>query len=170
MSILLGFPILFGLLMLQVAVVDSIPLLHGTGDLILLALIAWAVQDRVPVILDWALIGGVLVGVISHLPFAVPLLGYLAVTWMARTLSRQVWQTPLLAMTLASYVGTIVYHVFIWMVLFIQGTPLPVAESLNLVVLPAALLNLILALPVFSMVSDLAVMLYPEEAENEPTH
>jgi hypothetical protein len=39
-------------------IASRIPLLHGSADLILLALVAWALQKRVNTAWQWALIGG----------------------------------------------------------------------------------------------------------------
>ncbi len=163
MVYLLGVPLLTLLVMLQTAVVSTLPLLHGTADLVLLVLLAWSLQDRVPSAIEWGAIGGLMVGGISAIPFWVPLAGYLSAVGMARLLRRRVWQTPLLAMFITTAGGTILIHVLTWAILRIQGTPLPILDSLNQVVLPATLLNLLLALPVYALVSDLAQTIYPEE-------
>jgi hypothetical protein len=47
MSILIAIPILIILVILQSAIVSLVPLLHGIADIVLLAILAWAVQDRV---------------------------------------------------------------------------------------------------------------------------
>lgn len=163
MSILIGIPILLALHMLQLAVVGMLPLLSGRADLVLLVLIAWALQDRVSSAVEWAVIAGLMSGLITRLPFFVPLAGYLGVTLLARSLSRRVWQTPFLAMFVTTFIGTMLYHGLSWLILTLQGTSLPIVDSLNLVILPATLLNLILALPVYALVSDLVQSLYPEE-------
>jgi hypothetical protein len=47
----------------------------------------------------------------------------------------------------------------------ISGVIIPMTSAMNLILLPGLLLNLILAIPVFSIVHDLAGWLYPEELE-----
>lgn len=163
MVFLLGVPLLIFLIMLQTAVVSTLPLLHGTADLVLLVLVAWALQERVPSAIEWGAIGGLMVGGISAAPFWVPLFGYLSAVGLARLLRRRVWQTPLLAMFITTIAGSLAIHIFTWAVLRVQGIPLPILDSLNQVVLPATLLNLLLALPVYALVSDLAQSVYPEE-------
>lgn len=164
MSVLIGIPVLIGLLMLQTSVAGSLPLLSGTVDLILLALVGWAVQERSTSFLEWSLLAGFLVALISSMPFMVPVVGYVLISWLAHILSRQVWQSPLIVMLLSCFGGTLIYHILSWGVLSALGVPLPVFDSLTLVILPAALLNLILALPMYSLMSELARMVYPEEA------
>jgi rod shape-determining protein MreD len=163
MAILLGIPILVGLIMLQTAVVSTLPLLHGTADLILLVVIAWAMQERVPSSYEWAVMAGLMIGAITAAPFYVPLVGYAAAVTIARLLRGRVWQTPLLAMLLTVFIASLLMHGMTWVVLRVQGTPLPVIDSLNQVVLPATLLNLLLAIPVYALVTDLAKSIYPEE-------
>ena len=163
MNLLIGVPVLVALVMLQTIVVSTLPLLHGTADVVLLVVIAWALQERVPSGFEWGLTGGLMVGAITAMPFYVPLASYLAAVGLARLLRRRVWQTPLLAMFVATIGGSLIYQILSWTVLRIQGVPLPIVESLNQVVLPATLLNLVLALPVYAVVTDLAQSVYPEE-------
>ena len=163
MVFLFGVPFLVLLIMLQTAVVSTLPLLHGTADLVMLVLVAWALQERVPSAIEWGVIGGLMVGGISAAPFWVPLASYLSAVGLARLLRRRVWQTPLLAMFITTIAGSLAIHLITWAVLVVKGTPLPVWDSLNQVVLPATLLNLLLALPVYALISDLAQSAYPEE-------
>ena len=71
MTTLLAFPILGILLVLQSAIFSQIPLLQGTTDLVLLALVAWSLQRRVRTAWQWGIIGGLLVGFVSAVPFFV---------------------------------------------------------------------------------------------------
>ena len=41
------------------------------------------------------------------------------------------------------------------------GTPLPIGDSLGLIVLPSMLLNLLLAVPIYAMMRDLAQWISP---------
>jgi hypothetical protein len=47
----------------------------------------------------------------------------------------------------------------------ITGTSLPFLNALNLVTLPSVVLNLLLAIPVYAIISDLAKWIYPEQLE-----
>ncbi len=75
------------------------------------------------------------------------------------------WQIPLLAMFFLTLVGTILVQFFSLGILQFLGTRLEWMESINLVILPSTLLNLILALPVYLLMSDLANWVYPSETE-----
>jgi len=165
MATLLAFPILGILLVLQSAILSQIPLLQGTTDLVLLAVIAWSLQRRVRTAWQWGIIGGLLVGFVSAVPFVVYVVGYLLAVGFSLLLRQRIWQVPLLAMFIATFFGTLVIHLATLVALRVSGTVLPLGDSINLIILPSILLNLLLALPFFTLFSDLAKFLYPEELE-----
>jgi rod shape-determining protein MreD len=165
MAILISIPILSFLLILQSVIVSRFPLLHGTADLVLLTIIAWSLQKRVQTAWHWGIIGGLLVSIASALPFGVPLITYLIAVGLAILLRRRVWQVPILAMFVTTFFGTLIAHLIALVALRIAGTPLSLFETVNLITLPSLLLNLILAIPIYAIFSDLANSLYPEELE-----
>jgi len=89
MDVLLAVPILAGLLMIQLGVFSYIPLLQGTADLVLVALVAWALQKRVRTAWQWAVIGGLMVTYVSGLPVGVYIAGYLAAVGLALLLKQR---------------------------------------------------------------------------------
>jgi cell shape-determining protein MreD len=165
MATLLAFPILAILLVLQTAILSQIPLLQGTTDLVLLALVAWSLQRRVRTAWQWGIIGGLLVGFVSAVPFIVFVVGYLLTVGISLLLRQRIWQVPLLAMFIATFFGTLVIQLATLVALRVSGTVLPLGASINLIILPSILLNLLLALPFFTLFSDLANFLYPRELE-----
>jgi hypothetical protein len=72
---------------------------------------------------------------------------------------------PMLAMLVATLVGTLLTLGISWVALQIIGVSLPVFPSFYLVILPSALLNLLLAIPIYTLAGDLASWLYPQELE-----
>ena len=165
MNILLAFPVLAFVLMIQTIIISTLPLLSGYADLILLVLVAWGLQERVKTAWIWAAIAGLMVGTVSALPLFVPVISYLFIMALTRLMIRRVWQSPILAMFIMTFAGSLIYQGIVMGVLIFNGTMLPVSESLNLIILPATLLNLLLALPVYAIVADMAQGLYPEEVE-----
>jgi rod shape-determining protein MreD len=165
LAILIAIPILGGLLMLQSVIASRIPLMHGTVDLVLLALVAWALQNRVNTAWQWALIGGLLFSLASALPVGVMLVGYLGVVGLAELFKRRVWHVPVLAMFVTVFLGTLITHILSILALLLTGTPLPLLQTLNLITLPSLLLNTLLAVPMYALMGDLAGWLYPQEIE-----
>ncbi len=145
------------------AIASRIPLLGGYADLILVALAAWSLQERVQTAWHWAIFAGLLVGWTSGLPWIIPLLGSLLTVAFARALVRRIWQTPLLGMFVVVFVGTLLFHVLTIVTLRLFGSPLSVEDALSVVTLPSLFLNLLLALISFPILRDLAVWVYDIE-------
>jgi rod shape-determining protein MreD len=164
-AILLAIPILAGAVVLQSAILSRVTLLHGSADLVLLIVVAWALHKRVETAWHWGFLAGLLVTVISALPLGGALLSYLLATLIALLLRQRIWQAPILAMFLATFLSTLASHSISLTALRVSGSLLPWVEVLNLITLPSILLNLVLAIPVFALVSDLANELYPEPIE-----
>ena len=163
---LIAVPVIILAVILQSSVVSRVYLLSGIADLPLVMLAAWALQEQVESAWQWAAATGLLVGFVSGISWIVPALGYLAVVALAQALQGRVWQAPLLAMFSVTFVGTIVISIISLVVLRFSGVPLPVGDVLGLITLPCVLLNMILAIPVYAVMRDLARWVYPSaEAE-----
>jgi uncharacterized PurR-regulated membrane protein YhhQ (DUF165 family) len=78
-------------------------------------------------------------------------------------LKRRIWKVPFLSMIASVFTGTVIIDLISFTVVSLQGTPLSILEVLNLIVLPSLLLNLLLAVPIYIVVRDIAGWLYPEE-------
>ncbi|HVP21389.1 MAG TPA: hypothetical protein VMS73_05960 [Anaerolineaceae bacterium] len=151
--------------MLQSVIFSRLPLLSGTADLVLLVIVAWSLQKKVKNALVWTLVGGLMVSYVSAMPAYAPLIGYILVFGFTRLIQRRIWQVPILTMITATVLGTFVTHILNILFLFVTGDPIPFQESITYITLPSALLNLLLALPIFVLVTDLAKWVYPEEVE-----
>lgn len=158
---LISIPILVLAVILQSAVFSRVTLLSGAADLPLVVLAAWALQEQVDTAWQWALAAGALAGFVSGMPIVVPLIAYLLVVLIAQALQRRVWQAPLLAMFVVTFVGTLLLHLLSLGTLRLLGIPLQIPDVLGLITLPAVLLNLLIAIPVFAVMRDLAVWVYP---------
>lgn len=165
LATLIAVPLLGGFVLFHSAVLSRTPLLQGAPDLVLLSVSAWALQRRVKTHWLWALIGGLLAGWATALPVWLYPLGYGLAVGLALLLRRRVWRAPLLAMFVTVFAGTLAMHSLTLGVLWINGVPIPPLEALNLVTLPSLVLNLLLSLPLFIFIRDLAKWIYPEELE-----
>ena len=154
------------LVMLQTIIVSRLPILLGTADLVLIALVAWALQERVKNAWAWTIIGGLLVSYVSALPYLTPLIGYLIITWIALTLRKRIWQTPILAMLVVTFLGTLITQGLAIVALQVNGITFSLRDALELVVLPSVLLNLLLAMPIHTIMVDLAHWAFPLEIQS----
>lgn len=160
---LVAFPFLILVLMLQSAVISRITLLGGHADLMLVVLGAWALQPSINSAWHWTLVGSLLIGFVSGLPWPLVIIGYVLVTLLAQLLKHRVWQAPLLAMLTIVFIGTLAMNFLTILILQLLGHPLPLVETIGTLVLPSLLLNLVVAFPVYAIISDLARWLFPAQ-------
>jgi rod shape-determining protein MreD len=165
MATLIAVPLLGILVILQTTIVSRIPLLQGTADLVLLAIIAWALQKKVRTAWEWSIIGGLMINIVSAIPLGIPLVAYCLATGMAIFLRRRVWQVPILAMLVVTFFGTLITQSVTLIALRVAGSPISLGEALTLITLPSLVLNLIFAVPAYTLLSELAHWMYPEEIE-----
>jgi len=165
MALLISIPLLGGLAIIQSAVLSGIPLLLGTTDLVLVVLLAWALQDEVKNAWQWSLVGGGMMTLLSGLPFGLYLVTYLGATFIAIYIRRRVWKLPFLGMLTATLIGTILVQLGSWLARWATGVFLPIDSVLTLIILPSMLLNLLVTVPIFYVIKDLAQRLYPKEIE-----
>lgn len=158
---LVAAPVILLVVMLQSAIVSRVYLLSGIADLPLVMLAAWALQDEVKSAWHWALAAGLLVGFVSGIGLLVPVISYLIVVMIAQLLQSRVWQAPLLAMFLVTFLGTIILYLISFASLRLADIPLSVSDTLGLLTLPGVLLNLLLAIPVYAVMRDLSRWVYP---------
>jgi hypothetical protein len=163
MKNLVAVPLLVLAVIFQTAVISRITLLSGAADLMLLILVAWALQEQVESSWHWAVLGALLVAFVSAAPPIIPIVGYILAVVFARYVIRQIWQTPILALFSVTFFSTLVYQLLAYLVLLATGTRLAFDDVLALIVLPSVFLNLLLAIPVHSLIRDLALWVYPPE-------
>lgn len=150
---------------LQNAVFSQTTLISGTADVILLLLAAWSLQPQFKNVWLWTIIAGGLISLTSAMPYFAPLIGYLGVVSISKLLQVRIWRVPIFAMFIVTFFGTIYQHMIYILSLQISGASIPWRVSLDQVVLPSLLLNLIFALPVYAIVSELVGRIYPLEVE-----
>lgn len=158
---IVAIPLLALAVILQSAIVSRLSLLSGYADLILVLLAAWALQEGVTTAFHWAFLASIMVSFSSQLPWFIYLLGYVGVVFLALLLQRRVWETPLLAMFSVTFLGTLLMHLMSYAYLRLAGDPLPFGDSMGLITLPSILLNMLLAIPLFGMMRDLARWVFP---------
>lgn len=165
MAIFLAVPILGLMVILQSAIFSQVHLLYGTIDLVLLVLVAWSVQERVTTAWHWGVIAGILASIATAVPVWVIIPAYVAAAGISIYMQRIFWQRPLLAMVTATFLATLIVQAITAIALVIAGTPIPLIEAFYMITIPSALLNLLLAIPVYALIGDLAHWLYPEPIE-----
>lgn len=165
MITILGIPILAILAIIQSAIISRLNVAYGTADIILLVLLAWALQSPDRKVLWWAFIAGIFMSIITAAPFYAVILGYLLAVWLAIFLKNRLWNIPLLSMVLMAFIGTILTLLITYFGITITETRLPFMQSLVQIILPSCALNMFLGIPVFLIIKDLVDWIYPRDFE-----
>ena len=163
MSVILSIPVLAFISILQSAVVSRVPLNQGIADLMLVLLVAIALQKRVSTAWQWSIIGGLLIDFSSGLPFGIFTVSYLLVTALAVILRERIWRFSFLMQLLIVLTGTLVSQGLSYLVLFLQGANLAFLSVLRVIIMPTILLNFMLSLPIFILTRDVLDQFTPQE-------
>jgi hypothetical protein len=151
--------------MLQISIISNLQLLNGTADIMLLALIAWGLRGRGRYFWIWPLIGAVLVYLVSATPFLIYMISYSGATLLANALVKRVWQMPVLLMFFLTFITTFSLHFLTMISLQFSGISFSWMTAISQITLPSTLLNLILSLPVYILISDFVDFIKPTETE-----
>ncbi len=160
---IVAFPLLGLAVIVQSAIVSQVKLLAGSADLPLVVLAGWALQERVKSAWHWAAAACLMLAFVSRMPLPVLALGYFGVVFTAQALQKRIWHAPLLAMFGVTFIGTLFLHLWSFAFLTVLGVPLLFDDVVGLVTLPSLLLNMLIAIPVYFLMRDLARWVHPQE-------
>jgi rod shape-determining protein MreD len=163
-EIVLAILLLSGAAIFQSVVMSRMPLLLGTADLILLVLVAWTVQDRARFPWVWGCVAGIVATLVSGMPIGVLFSVYIAITGIAIILRRRIWKAPLLTMVAVVSVGTGLVSTISILGVLLMGVFINIIDALNLIVLPGLVLNMLLAIPVYVLIREIAGWINPGDA------
>lgn len=163
MKNLIVFPVVLVVVILQTSIISRLSLLSGFADIMLLLLAGLASHKNASQIWLWGVVGSFGVGFVSGAPFIATLIGYLAVIGLARLIQQRVWESPVMAMFLVTFIGTLLFHLITYVSLLATGVLLSFDEVFSYVTLPSLFINMLLAIPVYTVVRDLAGWLYVSE-------
>jgi hypothetical protein len=162
-SYILAFPIIIISMMLQLVVMNKLPLLYGYADIVLLVLIIYAMHPRTENAWFWMILAGFVYGYISKLPFIIPLIVFGIIILSANFIKKRIWQMPILAYLFLVIGGTFFYQIMSLISLKFFGSALPIMESINLIVIPSVLLNLIFSIPIYYIFNDFLDVVFTEK-------
>ena len=159
----IALPLLGLAVIVQSSIVGLFPLLGGTADVVLVLLTAWALQQAVSTGFHWAFLASVFMSLVSSLPWFVYFAAYGGLVLLAMVLQQRVWQVPMLAMFIVTFLGTALLHSLTLLYLYLSGSVVAVADALGVITLPSVLLNMLIAIPLYGLMRDLAGWVFPGE-------
>lgn len=166
MSALIGLAYLSVGMMLQTAILSRTPLINGTVDLILIILIAWALQSGLKEweVWVWTLLGAIFLGFVSKAPWPLYVISYALIILLLRQIQKKMWKASVLLLFLGITLATLFQQsLFYGFYRFVYNVPLPLNESFLYVIVPGMVLNLLFAFPVYLVIKDTAEWLHPQE-------
>jgi hypothetical protein len=159
----MSIPIMLIFSVIQTVAVSRITLMGGSADIILLAIVSWGISEEDSSVFFWALVGGIFISFISAMPTAAVITSYLVIAGISRVFQKVLWQAPILAILLSSFIGTIVKFTIDIIALQLMGIELTLFESIKMALAPNIILNLFILFPVYLIVNDLARRISPKE-------
>jgi len=165
MAYIVGIPLLVLLAVIQATILSNVRLLDGAPDLILLAVVAWALTGHSRQAMAGALFGGLLIDLLSGLPLGATAIIMITVVYLVSLTAGRFWEANLLMPLTTVLWSSLLFHGLSLAVLLALGRPLELSFALGRVVLPSTFLNLILALPATQAATNLADTFYPPEVQ-----
>ncbi len=161
MTYVIGIPAIALLAILQTSLVSHLNLLEGRPDLVLIAVIAWALTGKGNEAMILGFAGGLFLDAFSAVPLGVSSVALVIVAAIASYSEGQFWGINPIMQLAAVLVGSLVYYATIILALVAIGQPIDLQHALGQIVLPSLFMNLILALPAVQITEGLHGVLHP---------
>jgi rod shape-determining protein MreD len=159
--------VIAGLVLIVLAVIETSLLPEALGtlprpNLVLVASSAWA-AIRGEEGLVWAAFGGLMLDLLSGAPFGMNVAGLMLGNTVALMLDRVPIPIQLLRVTNWVAVTTVVYYGVALVVLAFVNRPFDIPTGIATVVLPSLIINPVLAIPTYAVLSRVQVRLRDQE-------
>jgi len=165
MAELLFYPVLLLLIIIESAIVRTLPLFNGTADLLILWLAAWGLHNKGKHVWIGAIFVALVMSFVSAIPWYAYFFIYLFVAFLSRYMNRHFWHNPMIALILVVFISSIVSGGVQFAALYVQGSSLQLLTVVKYVIIPSVFLNLLFAIPIYALVNDMALWVYPIEVD-----
>ncbi|MEX2030142.1 MAG: rod shape-determining protein MreD [Anaerolineales bacterium] len=162
-SLGVGIPILAALAVLQSTVLAQFTLLDGRADVILVAVLCWAMAGRGEDAMVWGLVGGLLLDLFSAVPFGSTAMILILLAYLVSLLRAGFWEANLLLPLGVVLAASIIFHGWGIGTMLVLGRAIDLPQAVARVVIPSTLLNLALAIPATQLTVYLNRALFPPE-------
>jgi rod shape-determining protein MreD len=161
MTYIVGIPAIALLAVLQSSLVSHLRLLEGRPDLVLLAVVAWALTGKSHEAMILGFAGGLFLDAFSAVPLGVSSSALVMVAAIVSYSEGQFWGINPIMQLAAVLVGSVLYYATVIFALIAVGQPVDLQQALGQIVLPSLFINLILALPTVQIAENLHDVLHP---------
>lgn len=161
-AVLLGLPILALAAILESTVLPDLALLRGRVDLVLLLTLSWTLAGDGQGGAFWGFVGGLWLGLLSGGPLGLASFALVLIAYLASQSEGRVWRSNVLLPLASALLGSAAYHLILAAGLALGGEAVDWEILARQILLPSALLNAILILPIYAMTRWLRGLIYPE--------
>jgi hypothetical protein len=77
----------------------------------------------------------------------------------------RIWEAPYWMLLTSSFFGTVIVYGLEIVVIWVLGYPFDLVEMINIVILPSVVLNMLMVLPVYFFVGEIAKFVFPKEVQ-----
>lgn len=154
---------LIGVGLSQATVLPHLQLFGQQIDPMLACVIAWSVLRGVREGLIWALVGGLVLDLLSAAPFGVFTLALAGASLSASVGAASFFRSHALLPLIAFVVGSLSYYVISLSLLFFSGRDFPFLDAISRIVLPGMVLNLAVMLVAYPVIRWLHRSTAPRE-------
>lgn len=165
MAYLMGIPLLALLAILQSAVFSQVRLLGGQADLVLLAVVGWALTGRWKEAMILGAVGGIPLDLLSAAPIGPSSLALVLVAYGVAATEGRLWGAHLLTPLGVILAASLTFSSVTLLGSLLAGAVVDLGSVAARVILPSLFLNLLLAVPAAQLASVLRRMLFPPEVE-----
>ncbi|MCY3798626.1 MAG: rod shape-determining protein MreD [Chloroflexi bacterium] len=138
------------------ALLSSITPFHinsrGQPGLVMLLVICWSVRSSLGDAFVWALVGGIMLDLLSILPIGTSSAALVLVVFVVNGVARQLSRLRFLFLLAITAFATVFITAFTVLALFLLGHTYDIASLIGLLLLPTMIYNLIAVLPVYAFV------------------
>ncbi len=131
------------------------PLLNNTRgqlSLVLLLVICWSMRSSLLDSLVWALVGGIVLDLLSVLPLGTSSIALLLIAYASNGIAQQVYRLRIPVILMITLFATIFFITYTFVALLLLGFSYDIPSLLGLVLLPTVIYNLVAVLPVYLFV------------------
>ena len=132
---------------------QALPLLansRGQLSLVMLLVLCWSLRAPLSEALIWALVGGLMLDLLSVLPLGATSAALLLLVYAVKRLSWQWLRARILLLLAVTALATIFLFAWTYIALFLLGYSYDLVSALQLTLLPTLLYNLAAALPIYA--------------------
>ncbi len=130
------------------------PVLHGTRgqpNLVMLLVICWSMRSSLAEGFIWALVGGILLDLLSVLPVGTSSAALIMIVFLVNSVAQQLLRLRVLFVLAVTALATVFMAFYSLAGLFLLGHSYEIPSMARLVLMPTLLYNLIAVLPVYAL-------------------